>query len=566
MSGDNRIKPRGIERRNLLKAGIAAPALFAASSAQSAMADGVKSNACDAAKTVETPSDLIVSTDKGKVRGYISSGIRTFKGVPYGAPTGGENRFMPPKPRAPWSEVRDAFDYGAICPQEAPGPGGRFGFMLRPSQGYADEDCLNLNIWSPGLDGEKRAVMVWIHGGNYTTGSSYSLACQDGESLARKGDVVVVSVNHRLNILGHMDLAAIGATDELSGSVNVGLLDLVRALEWVGDNIEAFGGDPGNVTLFGQSGGGLKIAHLSGMPAAKGLFQKAISQSGSQVEPFDDAMTAPLAQNVMEELSLEQGDVAGLQAVPIDRLQAAAQKVLADWRLTSGFADIWRTVGWAPRIEAKTLPYAPYSPEAGDVSRNIALMAGSARHEFSLAVFNPSAENMTMDELRASLKSMYKDPDAVISVAQETYPEEKPVGLYSVISAAYFNRTNGIKQVQAKAALGGAPAFLYQFAWRTPVLNGTPKAYHCAELPFVFASAEREPQATGGGADALVIEEQVAGAWIAFAKTGNPSHSVLPDWVPVEPDTVPTMIFDTTPRLDANTDQTLRNMVHAQRK
>lgn len=558
-------RDRGVNRRSfLMAAGVGAPVFLAgrASADERVPAPAVISADTEA---FGTPADLIVETDKGKVRGYVSGGVRTFKGIPYGADTSGANRFRPPVAPEAWTGVRDTFVYGATCPQVAPGAPGRMDFLLRPQYGYASEDCLNLNVWTSETGEGARPVMVWIHGGNYSTGSSYAIGSQDGEALARRSDVVVVSVNHRLNILGHFDIEAAGGGSEFASSVNVGLLDLVRSLEWVRDNIAQFGGDPGNVTLFGQSGGGLKITHLSGMPSAKGLFHKAIVQSGSQVEVFDESMTAELAETALSEMSLSAGDIDGLQSLPIDQLQAAAQSSAAAWRASSGFGNIWRTVGWAPRIEAETIPWHPYSPEAAHVSRDIALMAGSTLQEFNLSLFNPAVESMGRDGLKGMLASLYSDPEAVVATAEAIYPAQPPSSLYSIISAASFNRRNAIEQCQAKAALGGAPAYLYQFAWETPVLDGLPRAYHCAELPFVFANAEREIQATGGGEEASLIEDQLAGCWTAFARSGSPQHEKIPGWQPVQGNAAPTMVFDAPAHFESGTDAPLLEIVRQMR-
>ena len=552
-------------RRQLLAAaGLAAPAVVGLSGCATAEAPAAAAKPAAGlpdSEVFSTPADLIVDTDKGKVRGYVSGGIRTFKGIPYGADTSGKNRFRPPVAPEPWTGVRDAFAYGATCPQAPAEAASRMGFLLNRQLGHSSEDCLNLNVWTPGTDGAKRPVMLWIHGGNYTTGSSYAIGCQDGESLARRGDVVVVSVNHRLNMLGHLDLGAMGAGADYASSVNVGLLDLVRSLEWVRDNIAQFGGNPDNVLLFGQSGGGLKITHLSGMPSAKGLFHKAVVQSGSQVEVFDESFTKGISELALNELGLEAGNIEALQALPIETIQAASQAATAEWRRTGGFSNIWRTVGWAPRIEAGTIPFHPYSEGGAAVSRDIALMAGATLHEFNLALFNPGMEDVTRDTLKSMLSSLYSDPEAVLAVAEQTYPDQKPVALYSIISAASFNRRNVIDQCQAKAALGGAPAYLYQFNWETPVLDGTPRAYHCAELPFVFANAMREIQATGGGEEALLIETQLCDAWTAFAHSGNPQHAALPEWTAVGPASAPTMVFDNTARLESGKDQRLVEIV-----
>ena len=553
----------GVDRRWFLKtAGIAAPALIASrASAQEAGSEPAPAIHSLDTEVFGTPSDLIVETGSGNVRGYVSGGVRTFKGIPYGADTSGATRFRPPVAPEPWAGVRDAFVYGATCPQMAPGVPGRMDFLLRPQYGHASEDCLNLNVWTPETGTGGRPVMVWIHGGNYSTGSSYAIGSQDGEALAGRDDIVVVSVNHRLNILGHMDLEAVGAGCEFASSVNVGLLDLVQSLEWVRDNIARFGGDPSNVTLFGQSGGGLKITHLCGMPSARGLFHKAIVQSGSLVEVFDESMTSELAENALSEMSLAATDIEALQSISIDELQAAGHASVGAWRATSGFGNIWRTVGWAPRIEAGTIPWHPYSAEAAHISRDIALMAGSTLQEFNLSLFNPAAEAMTRDGLKDALAALYADPEAVVVQAEMAYPQQSPSSLYSIISAASFNRRNVIDQCQAKAALGGAPAYLYQFAWETPVLDGLPRAYHCAELPFVFANAQKEIQATGGGAEADLIEAQVASAWTSFARTGNPSNAALPDWESVESHSAPTMIFDAPARFEAGRDEALLEAV-----
>lgn len=508
-----------------------------------------------------TPAGLVVETDKGKVRGYVSGGIRTFKGIPYGADTSGAGRFRPPVAPEAWSGVRDAFSYGAACPQVAPGPAGRIDFLMARQSGHTSEDCLNLNVWTPGMDGAKRPVMVWIHGGNYSTGSSYASRSQDGEALARRGDVVVVTVNHRLNILGHLDLAAVGGPVEYASSVNVGLLDLVRALEWVRDNIAAFGGDAGNVLLFGHSGGGLKITHLSGMPSARGLFHKAVVQSGSQVEVFDETFTEGLAQRALEALSVAPGDISALQSVPVEALQMASQASLRAWHAMAGAGNIWRMVGWAPRIEASSVPWHPYSREGAAVSRDIALMAGSTLHEFNPALFNPAMEDMTREALTSSLAALYSEPETIVSLAEKLYPGQKPVALSAIISAAAFNRTNVVRQCQAKAALGGAGAYLYQFAWETPVLDATPRAYHGAELPFVFANSAREVQATGDVGLAGPIEAQLCDAWTAFAHTGRPHHTGLPKWDAVAPVAAPTMVFDTEPGLEAWRDRSLMEAV-----
>jgi para-nitrobenzyl esterase len=282
------------------------------------------------AKRLSTPQDAIVETRAGKLRGAVRDGVYTFKGVPYGKDTGGAARFLPAQPFPAWKGVRTALTYGPCCPQVVRGgwKNDETAFIYDWDDGYPGEDCLRLNIWSPGLSGKPRPVMFWIHGGGYETGSSQELPAYDGERLARRGDVVFVSVNHRLGAFGFLDLSQFGdARYGLSG--NAGQLDLVTALEWVRDNIAAFGGDPGNVTIFGQSGGGAKVSTLMAMPSAKGLFHKAIVQSGSLLEVGNPAQTKQLADALLKALDLGPGDLAKLADVPAAALVAAGEKAKA---------------------------------------------------------------------------------------------------------------------------------------------------------------------------------------------------------------------------------------------
>ncbi|MEE4454025.1 carboxylesterase/lipase family protein [Novosphingobium resinovorum] len=514
-----------------------------------------------------TPASLVVTTGAGRVRGYDSAGIATFKGIPYGADTGGKGRFMPPRAVAPWPGERLCMVPGGICPQHqdrrGPTP---MSFLLPGTPAFEDEDCLNLNVWTPGTgDGAKRPVMVWIHGGEFSNGASLAIRATDGEALARRGDVVVVSVNHRLNALGFLDLAAVGAPAEFAGAGNVGMLDLVLALQWVRDNIAAFGGDAGNVTIFGQSGGGLKVTTLCAMPSARGLFHKAIVQSGSESRIFRREMTEPLARAFLAELGVTPAEAAKLQDLPIAQVRGAAEKVMSAWAAKAPPGDIWHMVGWAPVLDGTVIPSDPYDAKGRALSAGVPLMVGTVRHEFCFTMFSLAAENLTIADVRKGLEPAFRDPDTLIAAFAKAYPQEKPVGLWAMISAASFNRWNALAQARDHADAGAAPAFLYRFDWITPMLDGSPRAYHCSELPLVFDSIDKAPEATGTDARARTMAARASAAWIAFARTGNPSHEGIGHWQPVSAKAAPVMAFNDACRLEQE-DTALLELVRSHRK
>lgn len=550
----------GPSRREALAGALAAPIAATLSCTPAHARTGSRESG------IATPPDLVVETPAGKVRGYRSGAVRIFKGIPFGASTAGANRFRPARPAEPWTGIRLALTPGPICPQPR-GAGGPspIAFVLGRNHSVPDEDCLSLNIWTPGIDDRRRPVMVWLHGGEFTTGSSLELAACDGEGLAARGDVVVVSLNHRLNLLGFLDLASVGAPAEFDAAANLGMLDIVLGLQWVRDAIARFGGDPGNVTVFGQSGGGLKVTTLCAMPSAAGLFHKAIVQSGSESHVFGREMTEPLARALLAEFDIAPANAARLQQVPIEQLTAAGHKVKSAWGAKYG-GDIWKLVGWAPVIDGTVIPASPYQSASRRLSAPVPLLVGSTRHEFVLSAFSAEAEGMTLAQVRAQLSINFKDPDALIDAFAGAYPEERPVGLLAMISAASFNRANAVNQAKDKAALGGAPAFLYRFDWITPMLDGMPRAYHCAELPFVFHSIDKVPEAAGTGPRARAMAARVSDAWIAFARTGHPGHPGLPAWPAATLDRAPTMVFDDRCAVEDEADRALLQLVKANRK
>ena len=375
----------------------------------------------------------VVDTTSGKVRGVLHAGVHSFRGIPYGASTAGANRFLPPRKVEPWTGVRDAFQNGHSSPQVAPAPSA-IGAGLR---GYAaqGEDCLVLNVFTNGVnDNKKRPVMMWIHGGGYTYGSGGSLG-YDGGNLARTGDVVVVCINHRLNIVGHLFLGHAGSVIESSG--NAGMLDIVAALQWVRDNIANLGGDPGNVTIFGQSGGGGKVSTLLAMPSAKGLFHKAIVESGSTLKQMTKDEARQTTEKVLAALGPK--SPAELQQVPIDKLLAA---------MGSG-------TRFGPVVDGSALPHDPFDPEAPTESLDVPILVGTTETEGSY--FAPP-ELLTLDEAaaRARLRErLQSDGDRIYDLFRSSRPKATPSELYFTISAF---PTSAHIQVERKAAKAKAPA------------------------------------------------------------------------------------------------------------
>jgi para-nitrobenzyl esterase len=533
----------------------------AATSGSGAGTAGSNSKAVSGGSSVIALADTaVVNTGAGKVAGYIHEGIFTFKGIPYGAATDGANRFLPPAKPTPWTSVRSSRQFGYVAPQ---GPRGGWAndeeaFMFSWNDGIQGEDCLRVNVWTPAInDGGKRPVMVWLHGGGYAAGSGQELLSYDGENLARRGDVVVVTLNHRLNVLGFLDLAKYG--DKYAGSANVGMLDIVAALEWVRDNIPAFGGDPGSVTIFGQSGGGGKVSVLMGMPSAKGLFHRAIVESGSTLRVRTRESSEKLGDLIVEELGLTASTIDQIQTMPYAQLLKASADVMRKHNPPPAggipnFRRLADLLGLSPTLDERILPAHPFDPQASQLSSDVPMIVGTTLNEFVSAINHPEYESMTDAELEQRVHGMFADKTPQILAAfRARTPQAKPFDLWSHIAASTV-RENAIKQCVAKAALGKAPAYLYWFTWRTPILNGRPRAFHCAEIAFAFDNTDRCENMTGGGADARALGAKVSDAWIHFARTGNPSHPGIPRWTEFSREAVPTMIFDNKTELVNNPD------------
>lgn len=496
----------------------------------------------------------IVQTEYGKVKGYIHKGIYTYKGLPYAQ----AERFMAPARPKAWEGVRSSLSYGPVCPTDiTTNVNDEFEFPFQHNWGYVNENCQSLNVWTQKInDGKKRPVMVWLHGGGFTAGSYVELPSYDGENLSRKGDVVVVSVNHRLNVLGFLDLSAYG--EKYKSSANVGLMDLVTALQWVKKNIAQFGGDPDNITIFGQSGGGGKVTSLMNAPSAKGLFQKAIVQSGSYLSSFNEKSVAQkIGAALLEELGLQSSQVDSLQKISYEQLNAAGKKALkkvsdamkAEGKPIAGFG-----LGWGPSLDGTFLPYQPNETAALALSKNIPLLVGSTKNEFT--PFTPGTRDITLDTAKSKLEKKYGDKtEAYLAAVKKAYPNTVKPSDYTDIDLTF--RPGTIRHANLKAMPGAAPVYMYMFSWQSPVNDGIYKSMHCMELPFVFNNIARCEEMTGGGKEAYVLADKMSQAWINFARTGMPYANGLPSWPAYTKQNGTLMIFDNKCEVKNNHDKEL---------
>jgi para-nitrobenzyl esterase len=503
----------------------------------------------------------IVETAAGKVRGIAGNGISAFKGIPYGAPTGGANRFMPPRPPAPWAGVREATSYHAQAPQMPGRPERRP--ELRTILGPADaspesEDCLTLNVWTPGTDSSvKRPVMVWLHGGAFAYGSG-NRAVTNGANLARRGDVVVVSVNHRLNIFGFLHLAEIGG-ERYAHSGNAGVLDLVAALEWVRDNIGKFGGDPGNVTIFGESGGGGKVSVLLAMPCARGLFHRAVIQSGAAIRVRTSERAAALTEAVMHELGIARGDCERLHEVPADRLAAAITPASrAIGRPTLPLIDRY---DFGPVVDGTDLPTQPFDPAAPEIARDIPLLIGGTREESGFFLADDDevwGRRVTEDSLRRRIADVAgAQADRVLDLYRTLRPDANREDLLiaALTGSNFWVRT--VMLAERKAATHGAPVYMYSLDWRSPSCDGRLQAHHAMDLPFVFDNAD-VPDTTAGAPGARELAAIVSATWAAFARNGSPENPALPRWPAYTAERRATMVFDRECRVVSDPDRDAR--------
>lgn len=482
----------------------------------------------------------IVKTRSGPVRGYVEEQVFQFKGLRYGEPPQGELRFRPAQTPKPWKQVYEALDYRSSAMQLTSGGGavsypGNVGPALNQIFGASrdpfiqDEDCLFLNVWTPSLDSAGRPVMVWFHGGGHNYGSG-SWPAYDGHNLARDHDVVVVTVNHRLNAFGYL---AVG--DEPGEAVNVGETDLVTALEWVRDNIGEFGGDPGNVTIFGQSGGGSKVAHCLIMSAARGLVHRAIIQSGGGLSSGEMDSARETAERVAHELGLRAQDIAGLQRVPAQTLLSAAKK--AGGR-------------FGPGADGEIVPRAPFTPTAPEQAKDVPLIIGYTKDERTLYNIGlPWWGTLTDAQLRDRAREVHGDlGEEMIAAYRRLHPHYSNDYLYCDITNSHAWRAP--VKAERKAGQGGAPVWLYQWDWEAPVDDGILRSPHTMEIPFVFNNVDKGPILLGSAPSTRRLGYLASLAWTEFARNGDPNVPGLPEWLPYDGERRATMMFDVQSHLD----------------
>jgi para-nitrobenzyl esterase len=472
-------------------------------------------------------------TQYGSVRGLLKDGVQQFFCVPYGAPTGGANRFMPPQKPAAWSGVRDHFEITFAAPiqpgAQEPAPVVTALNRLTPQS----EDCLTVNVFTPGLDNRQRPVMVWMHGGGFSSGSGNYLL-YDGTNLAKKEDVVVVSVNHRLNIFGFLHLADIGGA-KWKQSTNVGIQDLVASLEWVRDNIEGFGGDPDRVTIFGQSGGGGKTTTMMAMPSAKGLFHRAIAQSGSAFRGVtaDDASAG--AERLLAKLGIKANELDKIQQLDYKQIQTAFYSEPAVPRLGTG-----------PVIDGTVLPRHQWDPTAPSYSADVPIMAGSTENENGWV--GPPPYDLADDEMLKRFTDNLANKDAaegqkLLGLYKRLHPQTRNQMLWLMAESDEQRRHAAHELCRLKAEQGTAASYLYFFDWQSPVHNDRMGSYHTLDIPFVFYNMDIGASMTGSAQSRYQVGHVMSAAWAAFARTGNPNHADMPSWPKFDATSFPTMIF-----------------------
>ncbi|GAB3726117.1 carboxylesterase/lipase family protein [Spirosoma lituiforme] len=501
----------------------------------------------------------VAQTEYGKVRGFILRGVHQFLGIPYGADTSGKNRFMPPQKPTPWTDIRPALWWGNSAPQimEKRYANPYASFVDHWNYDDVSEDCLKLNVWTLTLDTQKRPVVVWLHGGGFVNGNAIEQDGYHGENIARLGNIVFCSLNHRLGALGYTELSAAGGqiAGPLKSSGNVGNLDMVAALEWVKNNIANFGGDPNNVTIIGQSGGGAKVTTLMNMPSAKGLFHRAVALSGSSLSGTNKEYAEKLGLKVMEEAGLKPGEFAKLQQIPwrdyIDIANRAAEKMSDEAKRLGLLRG-----GFSPVADGIALNEGPFFKDPSHFSADIPLLICSTFHEQNPDRTDASLERISLAEVKEKIRPRFGDKAGeIVDAYAKNFPKARPIEIWALVVS---NRKNAVAAADAKASQQKAPVYLAWFGWQPPLFDGRMRAFHCDDICFWFYNTDLMLTHTGGGKRPRALSEKMAGAFINFVKTGNPNGGGLPTWKPYTSQNGETMILDDSPSLVNDPDRDAR--------
>ncbi len=510
----------------------------------------------------------VADTIHGKVRGFILRDIYTFRGIPYGADTSGKNRFMSPQKPEPWTDIKPSIWWGNSAPQIMDNRYANAYASFVDHWNYDDvsENCLAINVWTPGYnDGEKRPVIVWLHGGGFTNGNAIEQDGYKGENLARYGDIVFCSLNHRLGPLGFTNLAGVGG-DKYAASGNAGMLDIVAALEWIRDNISGFGGDPDNVTIIGQSGGGAKVTTLTAMPSASGLFHKAFVLSGASTQSGDKEYSEKLGAYVLKEAGLTAAKIDKLHELPWKdyyEIASAASRKLSE---ESGPGGGFMRRGFNPVVDGTFLPQHPYYPEPAPTAADIPMIICSTFNEMSPNLTEPDLENITLAEVKDRVKEragfsqgMGEKAGEVVDAYAKAFPEKRPVEIWSMISS---NRKSTIELANAKSKQP-APVYLAWFGWQPPLFDGRMRARHCLDICFWFNNTDLMLTHTGGGSRPRELSTKMADALLNFMRTGDPNGGGLPEWPKYSSENGETMILDDVSEVKNDPDREARESLPA---
>ncbi|HEU5402930.1 MAG TPA: carboxylesterase family protein [Terriglobales bacterium] len=517
-------------------------------------------------QVLQVGDDIAVAqTEYGKVRGYTLRGIYYFLGMPYGADTSGANRFMPPQKPKAWTDVFPALWWGNSSPQSMENRYANPFSAFRDHWNYGDvnEDCLRINVLTPGInDGKRRPVVFWIHGGGFSFGNGIEQDGYNGENFARFGDAVFCSINHRLGPFGYCNLAGVGG-EGFAPSGNVGMLDIVAALEWVRSNISNFGGNPDNVTIIGQSGGGAKVCILTAMPSAKGLFHKAVVLSGALRKSGDKEYSEKLGAAVLKEAGLTSAELPKLQSMPWKDFYALAMRTEQSMEKQGGPGGMMRA--FVPVVDGNVLPQNPYDPTAAPTAAHVPMIISSVENEQSPSWTDSSLESITLDQVIEKLKLRagffghgYGDKTReIVQAYVRTFPGRKPVEIWSLVSS---NRQSVVALADAKSKQP-APVYVDWFTWQPPLFDNRMRAFHTLDICFWFCNTDVMLTHTGGGPRPRALSTKMAGALLQFMKTGDPNGGGLPDWPRYSSGRGETMILDDTCEAKNDPDREARNVL-----